>query len=58
MQRLLLKQPKQVHLEKRKSANIANMHMFSTLAFETLGPVNQAGQGFIRDMGHHISLAH
>jgi hypothetical protein len=38
-----------------KYASISQTHLFFPLAFETLGPINQAGQDFISALGRRIS---
>lgn len=39
-----------------KYSEIAHSHLFIPLAFETMGPINIAGQEFLSDLGHRISL--
>jgi hypothetical protein len=39
-----------------KYSQIAQVHLFYPLAFETMGPINSAGQEFLSDLGHRISL--
>jgi len=38
-----------------KYAEIAQIHLFYPLAFETMGPINVVGLEFISDLGHRIS---
>jgi hypothetical protein len=38
-----------------KYAEISKTYLFFPLAFETMGPINCAGQEFILDLGHRIS---
>jgi hypothetical protein len=38
-----------------KYAEISKTYLFFPLAFETVGPINCAGQEFILDLGHRIS---
>ena len=39
-----------------KYADIAQVHLFYPLAFETMGQINSVGQEFLSDLGHRISL--
>lgn len=39
-----------------KYAAISQTYLFFPLAFETLGPINQAGQAFISELGRRISV--
>jgi hypothetical protein len=39
-----------------KYTDIAQTDLFYPPAFETTGPINQAGQDFISDLGHRISV--
>lgn len=39
-----------------KYADISRTHLFFPLALETMGPINQAGQEFVSDLGHRITL--
>ncbi|HSN23338.1 MAG TPA: hypothetical protein VLS45_04085, partial [Methylomicrobium sp.] len=39
-----------------KYASISQTHLFFPLAFETLGPINQAGHDFISAVGHRTTL--
>jgi hypothetical protein len=40
-----------------KYAEISKTHLFFPLAFETMGPINRAGQEFISELGHRISAS-
>jgi hypothetical protein len=40
-----------------KCAEISKTHLFFPLVFETMGPINRAGQEFISELGHLISAS-
>lgn len=49
----LLKRPQ--HVKPEKYSGLPSSHLFMPIAFETLGPINSAVVGFIREVGQRLS---